>query len=475
MLRWAYCFLFIIYFVVPVFTQQQSIDSITIRNIFIENTKRTKDFVVRRELTVSENQKVASNQLDSIILVNRLNVFNLRIFNDVNFNIRNWENDSLDLIIKIREKWTLIPVPILKTGDRNINEWWKQYNHDFSRIQYGLKFNWFNFTGRNDVLQFALSFGLQQMFELGYLNPSINRKRNIGFGTYFSYVRSRRIPVNTIYDKLSYPDITETFHYNHFQVNSSFFYRPNIYNTHMLKMGHSFTTISDSVLRVNADYFINNKSNQNYMKIGYLFEADHRDIRAYPYNGWLLQAALTNYGLFLMDDINLTTFSFRLSNYNQWKSHPKLSVASFGKMMLSLPQQQPYNIQDVKSLGYDEDLVRGYELYVLNGQHYLLFKTEERFRAIDFRIKNLKKVQSKPIMNKSLAYLPINLIIKTYFDAAYVWDKQFHPTNTLKNKWIFGFGAGLDLVTFNNSVFRVEYSFNRSLENRVYLHFQQAL
>jgi len=120
-------------------------------------------------------------------------------------------------------------------------------------------------------------------------------------------------------------------------------------------------------------------------------------------------------------------------------------------------------------------LVRGYELYVLNGQHYLLFKTEQRFKAVDFRLNKVKKIQSKPVINKSIAYLPINLILKTYFDAAYVWDRQFENMNTLKNKWIFGFGAGLDIVTFNNSVFRVEYSFNRKLENRLYLHFQQAL
>ncbi|HMZ69716.1 MAG TPA: hypothetical protein PLV71_10400, partial [Chitinophagales bacterium] len=91
------------------------------------------------------------------------------------------------------------------------------------------------------------------------------------------------------------------------------------------------------------------------------------------------------------------------------------------------------------------------------------------------KMKNFKKLQSKPIMNKSIAYLPLNLIIKAYFDAGYVFDNQFQAKNSLKNKWIFGFGAGIDFVTFNSSVFRIEYSFNRNLENRLYLHFQQAL
>jgi outer membrane protein assembly factor BamA len=450
-------------------------DSITIRNIFIEGNKKTKDFIIYREMTIKENQKIKSNKLDSIILLNRLSVFNLRIFNDVNFNITNWENDSLDLHIKIKEKWTLIPVPIIKLADRNVNEWWNQYNHDFSRIQYGIRFNWANVTGRNDILSFATSFGLTQMFDVGYLNPTINKKRNFGYGIYFSYNRSRRIPVNTINDKLSFIDLNKYFHYNHFQLTNSFLYRQNLYTNHIFKATYSYSSVSDSVIRANADYYINQKNHQNFIKLSYLFESDHRDVKAYPTNGWLIQVGIDNFGLGFMKDANLTSTYFRMSNYFQWKKQPRFSLANFGKLLLSFPNKQPYNIQDIKSLGYTENLVRGYELYVLNGQHYLLFKTEQRFKAVDFRLNKVKKIQSKPVINKSIAYLPINLILKTYFDAAYVWDRQFENMNTLKNKWIFGFGAGLDIVTFNNSVFRVEYSFNRKLENRLYLHFQQAL
>lgn len=450
-------------------------DSITIRRIIIENNKKTKDFIVLRELTLKENQKVAAKNLDSLILFNRLSVFNLKIFNDVNFNITNWERDSLDLHIKIFEKWTLIPVPIIKLADRNINEWWRQYHHDFSRIQYGLKFNWANVTGRNDILSFATSFGLAHLFEIGYLNPSVNKKRTFGYGAFFSYQRSRRIPVNTINDKLSYIDLNKVFHYNHFNFTNSFIIRPNIRATHLINATYNYSSVSDSVIKANPDYYINQKNYQNYIKIGYHFESDHRDIKAYPTNGWLIQLGIMNYGLGLMKDINLTTTYFRMSGYKQWKKHPKFSTAGFGKLLVSFPDKQPYNIQVDKALGYNQDLVRGYELYVLNGQHYLLFKSEQRFKVLDFKLKNIKKMQSKPIMNKSIAYLPLNLVLKAFFDAGYVWDNQFEANNYLKNKWIFGFGLGLDIVTFNNSVFRMEYSFNRNLENRLYLHFQQAL
>ena len=44
-----------------------------------------------------------------------------------------------------------------------------------------------------------------------------------------------------------------------------------------------------------------------------------------------------------------------------------------------------------------------------------------------------------------------------------------------KNKWQFGYGMGLNFVTFNSKLFRIEYSVNRYLKKGVYLHFEQPL
>ena len=109
---------------------QDSIQFLKLRNIIIQGNKRTKAFVVLREMTIHENDSFPAKEMDAVLLQNRLNIFNLRLFNAVDLNIKNWENDSLDLVITLHERWVIIPLPIIKFADRNVTEWWKQYRHD---------------------------------------------------------------------------------------------------------------------------------------------------------------------------------------------------------------------------------------------------------------------------------------------------------------------------------------------------------
>jgi outer membrane protein assembly factor BamA len=464
----------LILFQLPSFSQD-TVQQITIRKILIEGNKKTKEYVIRRELTIKEGQVLNAAELDSLILINRLQVFNLKIFNEVNFNILNWNEDGLDLVIKVYEKWTIIPFPVIKFADRNVNEWWKQRGHDFKRLQYGLTVNWANFSGRNDLFRVSASFGFAQVFEGTYIIPQINKKGTIGLATTSTLMRSKRVAYNTINDILQYLELSKVYHYTNIKFEPTIFFRPRINVTHYFEGGYGYTKVSDSVIIANPKYFTNQENTQHYVKVGYMFEADYRNIKAYATQGWLLRMGFTNYGLGFMDDVKMTTMFARFSKYDTWKKHPKWSLANYGKLQLSFRNKQPYNLQAYQSLGYKENLVRGYELYVLDGQHALLFKTEQRFRLMEFRLKNIKKLQGKGIMQRSLAYLPINLMLKTYFDAGYVWDNQFELNNDLKNKWIFGFGVGLDLITFSNQLFRIEYSVNRKMENRLYLHFEQSL
>jgi len=106
-----------------------------------------------------------------------------------------------------------------------------------------------------------------------------------------------------------------------------------------------------------------------------------------------------------------------------------------------------------------------------------LFKNEYRFRVFDLQLKKLKKLQAKnsPILNSSLAYLPFNMYLTGYFDAGYAWDYYTVQNNQYRNKWQFGFGVGVNLVTFNDKLLRLEYSCNRYLQHGFYIHFEQPL
>ena len=450
---------------------------VKVRNIIIEGNKKTKPYVILREMTIRENDSFPAKDMDSTLLHQRLNIFNIGLFNDVNLNIKNWEDDSLDIIVQVHERWTIIPLPIIKFVDRNVVEWWKQYNHDFKRLQYGALVNWGNISGRNDALQLAISFGFAQKLEVGYSIPQLNvRKKNVGLSMYFSMLRTRRIAYNTLDDKLAYMYLGSSWQQQKIEVSAQVSYRKAIYNTHYFSTGYGITAVSDTVLQANPEYFSDGNKRQQYFKIGYTFISDHRNIKAYPTQGWYLTANLTNYGLGFMKT-KMTSVNFQFSKYFQWKKYQRFSTASMIKWQLSWPLKQPYNLQPIKSLGYGENLVRGYELNVLDGQHFLLFKHEFRFRVFSFQYSKLKKFKGKTaqIFRSSLAYLPLKLYLSAYFDAAYVWDNNYAFNNPYKNKWQFGYGIGLNFVTSNSNLFRIEYSVNRYLKNGVYLHFTQPI
>lgn len=455
---------------------QENVNYLKIRNIYIAGNKKTKPYIIHREMTLHENDSFASNQIDITLLQQRINIFNLGLFNEVSINIKNWEEDSLDLFIQVRERWTIIPIPIVKFVDRNVVEWWKQYHHDFKRLQYGVQLNWGNLSGRNDILQVGMSFGFAQRLDIGYMIPILKRKKErLGFSVNYTMLRTKRIAYNTEDDKLAFMNLGTTWQHQKIEVSSQISYRKRIHTTHYFSTGYGWSMISDSAYNANPNYFLGNKE-QHYFKIGYDYIADYRNIRAYPTEGWKLSLNFTNYGLGFLKT-RMTTVGFQFSKYLEWKKQPRFSAAAMIKWQFSWPLKQPYNLQPIKSLGYDENAIRGYELNVMDGQHFLLFKNEYRCRLFSFQLSKIKKFKGKnaAILNSSLAYLPLNLYLTAFFDAGYVWDNYFTDNNQFKNKWQFGYGVGLNFVTLNSKLLRIEYSFNRYLKKGVYLHFEQPI
>ena len=60
--------------------------------------------------------------------------------------------------------------------------------------------------------------------------------------------------------------------------------------------------------------------------------------------------------------------------------------------------------------------------------------------------------------------------VNMFADAGYVRNDFPDPTNTMVNNWQFSAGIGLDLVTYYDKVFRIDYAINRYGEHGVFLH-----
>ncbi len=100
--------------------------------------------------------------------------------------------------------------------------------------------------------------------------------------------------------------------------------------------------------------------------------------------------------------------------------------------------------------------MRGYELYVINGQELGMIKSNFKFELIPRKTHRIKWMKSEKF-GKLFYALYANL----FFDAGYAYDKQNEQINPLANQLLWSTGLGVDFVTFYDIVIRLEYSVNK--------------
>ena len=75
---------------------------------------------------------------------------------------------------------------------------------------------------------------------------------------------------------------------------------------------------------------------------------------------------------------------------------------------------------------------------------------------------------------EKFATIPFAIYLNAYGDAGYVEDTRYQQHNSLTNSWLYGCGAGIDLVTYYDLVFRFEYSVNKFGESGIFIHFSAS-
>ena len=141
---------------------------VMINRVFIIGNRLTRDQIILRELSLRKGDLIYSLDLPEIIDLDKKKLINTRLFNTVEIRTMELEENKIDVLIDLNERWYTFPSPIFELSDRNFNEWWTNYNHDFKRVNYGLRLYQFNMRGRNGTLRFVAQFGFQRGFDLMY-------------------------------------------------------------------------------------------------------------------------------------------------------------------------------------------------------------------------------------------------------------------------------------------------------------------
>lgn len=437
-------------------------DSLYVNEIIILGNKRTKPHIILRELDFRQGEKIDNTSMGERIAKTKNRLFNTRLFNkaDISVNIR---ADTVSFLIDVSERWYAYPSPILEVGDRNFNEWWHDRDKDWHRLDYGLRFTQKNFRGRNEQLKAVFQLGFNEKFELFYSVPYIDRAMKTGLGFALSYSRNRQIAFQTNAHKLDF-FASDEYIRKRLYTALSFTKRTNFYTFHTLEAAFHHHEIADTIAQLNPRYFLKGQTLQRYFRLNYRFVQDRRDIAFYPLKGSLFSIEAEKLGFGIFNNINQWSFTSSYSKFLSLENKFYFSAGIKGK--ISFPDQQAY--YNTRGLGYGKDFVRGFELYVIDGQHYILMKNTVR--------REIFKTERKLLGPRQFRQLPIAVYVKAYFDAGYVSDQSYNPLNRrLANTVLWGSGIGLDIVTFYDLVFRLEYSVNSVWEKGFFINFKAEI
>lgn len=433
---------------------------VRVQDIVIEGNKRTQSTIILRELTFQVNDFVDSLEIEKVLEASKSNIINTNLFLEVDIQYFISHSDEMSVLIHVKENWYWSVLPHFNLADRSFNEWWYDRNKDLRRTTYGIDIQHRNFTGNADQLTAYLHFGFTPLQQVSYFEPYLDKKKRLGLKINFFHRTRNSLPFRTEKDKLEF---YSDDNHNLRQIGGSGYlrYRKNHKLLHFLSFGYSNNYISDSIATINPNYFGLGKQKLDLLTLGYEFWADYRDIRQYPLNGEIFVLSLNQYmplqGSF-QSDIKLKFNIFRpLNGKLYWES------GITGKT--SFTQNQTYFLY--QGLGYGREVVRGYDLYVLDGSSFVLNRNTIKYKVFErkYNLENFVKV-------KQFSTLPITIYPIVFIDYGYVKNKIAAQTmSNLSNKHLIGGGFGIDLVTFYNTNFNISYSFNQLKEKRLFLSF----
>lgn len=439
--------------------KKDSSSRLIVNKIIISGNKKTKTSIILREIQLEAGDSIIITALNEELQKIRQQIYNTKLFNEVQAEPVLVANDSFDIVINVKERLYTIPLPKFQLVDRNINEWIKKNKGDLSRVIYGIKFTQYNLTGRRDFLRLFVLNGFTRNYSFLYANPSINKALTKGISAGGGFIQNKDYIYKTGNDN-------KPVFFNNGQFSSQttfatigYTIRKNILGTHSFNLSYNNIKVTDSLTNIayNPNYFKSNGNVANFFDISYTYQYVNTNNVGYPLKGVTGLFRLFKRGFDISGGVNM--FFAEGSYHKYWDLKKKwfASMELFGKC--TLPFDQAYINQ--RALGYSDINLRGLELYVIDGVAMGLLRTTLKRKLFSTNL-------HMPFKSKQFGNIPFTFFAKTYGDLGYVYNKEVYKTN-LNNKLLYSGGFGIDILTIFDINLRVEYSFNQLGKNGLFL------
>jgi outer membrane protein assembly factor BamA len=418
---------------------------IQISSISFKGNDKTKLSILERELDIFVNDSLSINDIEKRLEFNRRKLMNTNLFIWVKVDYYQTSNGTLDISFEFLEQWYILAYPVFQLAERNLTEWWTR-GHNLDRIIYGVHFTHNNFRGMSEKIQFRAESGFTERLDLSYTNPYTDIKKTLGISFNLNYQTTKSLAYKSNNDSLQYLN-TNNILREKWTAGFSFKKRFKFYDSQLIEIKYNHTIVSDTILKLNPNYLQGKSNEQNFLQLGYTFSYDFRDYVAYPLRGKKMDFSFQKIGLVSQDEINYWEAYASIAYFFDLKTNFFLT----NQVKVKYTQENktiPYS--NTKALGYANELVRGYELNVIDGDSYILSRNTLKYQLLT------KIIPIRFIPWKQFNQFPLSIYPNIFFDFAYVnQPKTMNYNSQLANKWIYGYGLGFDIVTYYNIVCKI--------------------
>ncbi|MFW6350940.1 MAG: POTRA domain-containing protein [Bacteroidota bacterium] len=436
---------------------------VVIESISIRGNKTTRDHIIMREIEFSEKDTLSPGQLPILLEESIRNLQNTSLFNFVNSTILHGLSSNAFIVeFEFVERWYLWPSPIFSLTSVNFNQWIQK--PVINQTNYGLLLVKDNFRGRRERMSFLLQGGYSKNFEFSYLIPYLTASQTLGLNVWLGYRQETRTHYLTRYNQRLFFDPQNGFALNNYFASVGLTLRKQIHVYHEWSVRYDQYSFHDSLRLLNPRFVSYQNDQPSFFSVYYKLKNDHRDQKYYPLTGHYFDLRLWRYGLgvFSQNNVDLTTFESSVRKY--WKLNPRWYFASGLIVKISAGKHQPYYLQ--QGLGFLGDVVRGYENFFIDGQHFWVAKTNLKYALVPYHI-----YQMPFFHNQKFSLIHYRVFMNLFVDGGYVHDDFFHYENPYSNAMLGATGIGIDFVTYYDKVFRSEFSVSRHGNIGVFFHF----
>jgi outer membrane protein assembly factor BamA len=428
---------------------------IKISAIEITGNKKTRAYVILRELPYKVGDSISRDSLVILNTIAQQQLVNTALFLEVKVNESELDSTNVTINVQLKERWYFFPLPYFRWVDRNFNQWWNEQNRSLDRVNYGINLRQGNVSGNNDKLTVGLISGYTQQSVVKYQIPFIDKKLKFGMGVGWAQFNQKEVNYTTLNNKQVFLRTEEVIRKG-YRANANLTYRPNLYERQAVQIGFGNESISDSAFAIAPNFLPNHKKAFSYLDFNWSYSKVRFDYNAYPTKG-----ASTEIALFqrFSKESNLSAIQFR-----QVVAHPITPARFILAESLTIGRtMQQSNYSDRKLMGYGLMQMNGLEYYVVDGNAATLFKAAFHQRIGSYTVTN-------PLTKKFFPSVKYTFWIKAFTNLGYVYSEEKNKANPLANSLLRTAGIGLDLISIYDFVLNMEYSINQLGDKGLYLH-----